>query len=80
MAFLTPEQTGGPEIFALRWPNRYLAIEKPRLGGHIKVFDIKQLAQRLGQDAGETWQEHEEVILLACTGGKLFEHLNSGGE
>ena len=74
--FLTPEQTGGPGIFALRRHNCYLAVWRPANGGGvIYEFDIKQLAGALGKDAGETWQEHEAVILLACREGKLFEYL-----
>lgn len=51
-----------------------------RLIWQVREFDIRQLAQTLGQPAGETWQEHASLIKLACMDGKLFEHLNSGGE
>jgi len=80
--FLTPEQTGGPLIFALRQHDRYLAVWRDIGGGGgvIREFNIEQLAEALGRDAGETWQEHASLILLACCGGKLFERLNSGGE
>lgn len=79
--FLTSEQTGGPAIFALRDGNRYLAVWYPlKSGGVIYEFDIRQLAEALGTVAGETWQEHTSLILLACRDGKLFEWLDSGGE
>ena len=83
--FLTSKQTGGPLIFALRRHDHYLAVGL-RISGDkcqavmIHPFNIGQLAQRLGQGAGETRQEHTALILLACMGGKLFEWLNSGGE
>ena len=66
MLFLTTEQTGGPLIFALRRHNRYLAIKGRWDASQFCVFDIRQLAEALGQDAGETWQEHVSLILLAC--------------
>ena len=79
--FLTPEQTGGPGIWALRQGTRYLAVWRPpKHVGLLIDFDIRQLAQALGQPAGETWQEHASLIKLACVGGRLFEWLNSGGE
>lgn len=80
--FLTSEQTGGPGIFALHQHTRYLALEwnVEKNDGVICEFDIRQLAQALGQSAGETWQEHASLIKLACVGGRLFEWLNSGGE
>ena len=80
--FLTAEQTGGPIVFALRRHNFYLAIWRDIGGGGgvIREFNIEQLAQALGQAAGETWQEHRSLILLACMDGRLFEWLNSGGE
>lgn len=47
----------------------------------VREFDIEQLAEVLGQRAGETWQEHRALILLACCDGKLFEWLDKiGGE
>jgi hypothetical protein len=71
--FLTAEETGGLCIFSLREGNgRYLAID-PAAGGYMRTFNIGRLAETLGQDAGETWQEHRSLILLACAGGKLFE-------
>ena len=74
--FLTPEQTGGPGIFALRRSNCYLAVWRPANGdGVFYEFDVTQLAGALGQDAGETWETHEAVILSACREGKLFEYL-----
>ena len=73
--FLTPEQTGGPSIFALRRHNYYLAVDRWS-NWRIQEFDIRQLAEALGQDEGETWQEHAHVILSACMGGRLFEWLN----
>ncbi len=78
--FLTPEQTGGPLIFSLRQSNRYLAIKGRWDASQFCAFNIEQLAQALGQSAGETWQEHASLIKLACVGGRLFEHLNSGDE
>jgi len=72
--FLTSEETGGPLVFALRQSNRYLAIHDVK--AILVDFDIRELAEALGRDAGETWQEHEGLILLACRGGKLFEWLN----
>ena len=90
--FLTPEQTGGPLIFALRQHNRYLTLGylalEGGLDGKIRAFDIRQLAASLaavsqagvGQGAGETWQEHASLIKLACMDGRLFEWLNSEGE
>jgi len=93
--FLTPEETGGPMVFALRQHNRYLAIEAlwgfvpepPRsttantaiiekLTLQVREFDIEQLATVLERSAGETWQEHASLILLACCGGRLFEWLD----
>ena len=70
--FLTPEQTGGPGIWALRQPTRYLAAWS--LAKHERIlidFDIRELARALGQPAGETWQGHAQVILLACCGGEV---------
>ena len=79
--FLTPEQTGGPGIWALRQGTRYLAVwSPPKYVGLLIDFDIRQLAQTLGQPAGETWQEHASLIKLACMNERLFKHLNSGGE
>ena len=80
MPFLTPEETGGPLIFSLRQSNRYLAIRGRWDASQFCAFDINQLAQALGQDAGETWQKHASLIKLACLDGELFEHLDSGGE
>ena len=81
--FLTPEQTGEPLIFALR-DGSYLAIgvRVCNTGYAIAIypFDVRQLAKALGQSAGDTWQEHASLILLACMDGKLFEHLDLGGE
>ena len=82
--FLTPKQTGGPAVFSLRQHNRYLAIEH-KVGnwldmGKVREFDIRQLAQVLGQPAGETWQAHAQVILIACYDGKLFEWLDKIGD
>jgi len=74
--FLTPMQTGGPGIFALRQHDRYLAVWRSlNSGGAIYEFSIEQLAEALSRGAGETWQEHRSLILLACVGGKLFEWL-----
>lgn len=80
--FLTPEQTGGPGIWALRQGTRYLAVWSPAKHERLLIdFDIRQLAQALGQPAGETWQGHTQVILIACYDGKLFEWLDkTGGE
>lgn len=78
--FLSPKQTGGPLIFALRQPNLYLAVERgPE--GRIKVFDIRRLAATLKarREAGATWQEHVSLILLACCGKGLFEWLAAEG-
>ena len=50
-----------------------------RLIWHVREFDIEQLAQALGQAAGETWQEHRSLILLACMDGRLFELLDVKG-
>ena len=81
MPFLTPEQTGGPAIFALRDGNRYLAVWRPlTTGGVLYEFDVRQLAEVLGRDPGETWQEHASLIELACMDGKLFEWLDIGGK
>ena len=78
--FLTPEQTGGPRIFALRRHNYYLAIRKWP-GYEVREFNIDQLAQVLDRPAGATWQEHASLILLACMDGRLFEWLDKiGGE
>ena len=95
---LTPKETGGPCIFALRQHNCYLAIDslpgslililwhlvqivtRRRPFWRIQEFDIGQLAEALGQGAGETWQEHVSLILLACCGGKLFEWLDKKEE
>lgn len=79
--FLTPEQTGGPGIFSLRQHNRYLVVWHYGLAvpTDIRAFDIEQLAQALGQNAGGTWQEHASLIKLACMGGKLFEWLDTTG-
>lgn len=79
--FLTPEQTGGPGIFALRHHTRYLALQwfPEKSDGVICEFDVEHLAQALGQDAGGTWQEHASLIKLACCDGKLFEWLDIGG-
>jgi len=79
--FLTPEQTGGPGIWALRHHTRYLALEwMPEKGdGIFREFDVEQLALVLGQDAGETWQEHASLIKLACVDGRLFEWLDEIG-
>jgi hypothetical protein len=75
--FLTPEQTGGPGIWSLRRHNFYLAVwHLVKSGGVIYEFDIRQLAEALGLDAGETWQGHAQVILSACVDGKLFEWLD----
>ena len=55
--FLTPEQTGGPLVFALRRHNQYLAVERGcGTEGRIKVFDIEHLATTLkaGRRAGVT--------------------------
>lgn len=82
--FLTPEQTGGPLIFALR-DGLYLAIGvrvcNTGYATAIHPFDVRQLAKALGQDAGDTWQEHASLIKLACCEGRLFEWLDKiGGE
>lgn len=77
--FLTPEQTGGPLVFSLRQHDRYLAISH-RLLPSIEDFDINQLAQVLGCEAGETWQGHASVIQLACCDGRLFEWLDKAKE
>ena len=80
--FLTPEQTGGPRIFALRRHNHYLAlwryVDSNGVFGKfdLREFDVEQLAEALGLDAGETWQGHAQVILSACMDGKLFEWLD----
>lgn len=80
MPFLTVEQTGGPIIFSLRDGNRYLAAWRPWGIGHVlHEFDIRQLAEALGRNAGETWQEHAALILRACVDGKLFEWLDTIG-
>ena len=76
MPFLTPEQTGGPLIFSLRDSNRYLAIKGRWDASQFYAFDIRQLGEALGQDAGETWQRHTSLILAACAGGKLFDWLD----
>lgn len=78
--FLTPEQTGGPGIWALRQHTRYLAVARG-LDNRIREFDIEQLAEALGQDvgAGRTWRGHRQVILLACCDGRLFEWLDKIG-
>lgn len=78
MPFLTAEQTGGPFVFALRHHRQYLAVERGP-GSKIHVFDIEHLEKVLGQGAGETWQEHASLILLACMNGKLFEWLDTAG-
>ena len=81
MPFLTPEQTGGPLIFALRDGNRYLAVWRPLMaGGVLYEFDVRQLGEALGQDAGETWQRHTALILQARADGKLFDWLDTGGD
>lgn len=81
--FLTSEQTGGPMVYSLRPHNQYLALESGPLG-RIAVFDIRQLADALGQPPGDTWQGHAQVILIACYEGRLFERLDKieadGGE
>jgi len=77
--FLTPEQTGGPLVFSLRQHNRYLVIKGRWDASQFCAFDIEQLAEALGQSAGDTWQEHASLILLACTGGRLFEWLDKIG-
>ena len=74
--FLTPEQTGGPLIFSLRDSNRYLAIRGRWDAGQFCAFDVRRLAEALGCEAGETWQEHAALILRACDRGKLFEWLD----
>ena len=66
--FLTHDQTGGPRIFSLRDGNRYLAVE-------VREFSIDDLAAAMGRPAGDTWQEHANLILAACSGGRLFEWL-----
>ena len=85
--FLTPEQTGGPRIFALRRHNQYLAVEVPAVPDkevlimRAREFDIEELAVALGKSrgAGSTWQEHEKLILLACRDEGLFGWLNKTG-
>ena len=71
--FLTPKETGGPLIFALRRSNQYLAIKGRWDASQFRAFDIRQLAEMLGRSAGETWQEHASLIALACMSGRLFE-------
>lgn len=80
--FLTAKQTGGPLVFALRRSNCYLAVDHiANWNWRVQEFDIRQLAAALEQGAGETWQEHSALILLACEDGKLFEWLDKiGGE
>lgn len=46
----------------------------------VREFNIEQLAQVLGRGAGETWQEHASLILLACCDGQLFEWLDKIGD
>ena len=77
--FLTPKQTGGPLIFALRQHDHYLALEKMWEDYQFHAFDINQLAKVLRQPAGETWQEHASLIKLACLDGELFEWLDKAG-
>lgn len=72
--FLTAEQTGGPQVYSLRRHNFYLAVARFP-DWRVQEFDIRQLAEALGQGASETWQEHRALILLACCEGKLFEWL-----
>lgn len=55
--FLTPEQTGGPQVYSLRRHNFYLAVDRWS-NWRVQEFDIRQLAEALGLDAGETWQGH----------------------
>ena len=82
MAFLTPEETGGPLVFSLRRKGRYLAAPS-WVHWHTRIFDINHLAQAMGQSVDEiTWQEHARIIKLACKGGELFVWLDGldGGE
>ena len=55
---LTLEQTGGVNIVRILGP--YYLVGKERL-------NIHNLAKLLGQDAGETREEHESLILLYLT-------------
>ena len=77
--FLNAEQTSGPLVFALRRHNQYLAVERGP-GARVEAFDIERLATALEarREAGDTWQEHASLILLACMDGKLFDYLKGG--
>jgi len=55
---LTLEQTGGVRVVYLL--GYYYSVGPERL-------DVRNLAKILGQDAGETREEHESLILLYLT-------------
>jgi len=55
---LTLEQTGGVEVASVGDTWYWIGNER---------LDVRNLAKILGQDAGETHEEHESLILLYLT-------------